>query len=171
MARFTVRIKRPRSVSPLLAKKRRAVITLEFILCLPVLVITLLAAVQYGSAMIVRQAVSHAASEGAREAGKRADALDVVAKVQSILAPHQIVISNAPGSGVRVLVEDGIQPPQFFGDPNVAAIPTGIAPNASEARVTVSLNLTTAPLSNWLAVYGVDFAGKRFQVSSLVQKQ
>lgn len=152
-------------------RPRKAVVTLEFILCLPVLVITLVAAVQYGTAMIVRQAVSHAATEGAREAGKRASAVDVVDRVQTILAPHNLVISNVPGSGVRVLLEDGIGPPQSFGDPTVIATPPAPAPNANETRVTVSLSLTTAPISNWLTAYGIDFTGKRFQFSSIVRKE
>ena len=151
-------------------RPRRAVITLEFILCLPVLVITLVAAVQYGTAMIVRQAVSHAAAEGAREAGKGADASDVVARVQAILAPHNLWINNN-GSGVKVLLEDGINAPQSFGDSTLAATPPAPNPSAAEARVTVCLDLTTSPLSNWLSAYGIDFTGKRFQVSSLVLKE
>lgn len=152
-----------------LHRTRRGVITLEFILCLPVLVILLVAAVQYSTAMVVRQAVSQAAVEGARQLGKRASAADAVASVQEILAPHGLII--APGSGVRVVTEDGVILPQNFGDLTVASTPPAPGPNAAEARVTISLELTTSPLQNFLNAFGIDFTGKRFQISSQVRKE
>jgi hypothetical protein len=160
--RFTARNRRA-------VRARRGAVTLEFILCLPVLVLSFVAAVQYSTAMVVRQAVSQAAVEGARQLGKRASAADTVASVQEILAVHNLTI--APGSGVRVVTEDGIGLPQNFGDLTVGSTPPAPAPNAAEARVTISLELTTSPLQNYLNYVGIDFSNKRFQISSQVRKE
>lgn len=150
-------------------RQRRGSVTLEFILCLPVLVILLIAAMQYGTAMVVRQAISQAAVEGARQLGKRASAASTVVSVQEILAVHGFTI--APGSGVRVVTEDGVTAPQNFGDLTVGSTPPAPGPGATEARVTISVRLTTPPLQNYLNAFGINFTSKRFQISSQVRKE
>ena len=164
------RRERPRPGNASYRRRARGAVTLEFILVLPVLVMLIVAAVQYGIDMVVRQAVSQAAMEGARQMGKRASAADAVAKVEEILAVHGLAV--APGSGVRVVTEDGIFLPQNFGDLTVGSTPPAPGPNAAEARVTVSLELTTSPLQNYLNSLGiVDFSNKRFQISTQVRKE
>jgi hypothetical protein len=149
--------------------QRRGAVTLEFILCLPVLVILLVAAVQYSTAMVVRQAVSQAAVEGARQLGKRASATSAVASAEEILSVHGFTV--APGSGVRVVTEDGVTLAQNFGDLTVGSTPPAPGPSAADARVTISVRLTTSPLQNFLNAFGIDFSTKRFQISSQVRKE
>jgi hypothetical protein len=150
-------------------RQRRGAVTLEFILCLPVLVILLVAAVQYSTAMVVRQAVSQAAIEGARQLGKRASAASAVASVEEILAVHGFTV--APGSGVRVVTEDGVGLLQNFGDLTVGSTPPAPGPTPVDARVTISVKLTQSPLQNFLNAFGINFTGRRFQISSQVRKE
>lgn len=152
-------------------KNRRGVEVLELILVLPVLVVALVALVQFGIAMVVHQAVTTAAGAAAREASKQADILVVRDAVDRILSPHNIQILNTPGSGTKVMLDDGALGTTSFGDAGLSCIAHGNAPAANEVRVTVCIDLAKAKVPNALASFGLDFAGKRFETSATVRKE
>jgi Flp pilus assembly protein TadG len=158
------------------ARRRRGAVTLEFIIALPILVIVTLALVQYGVLLLVQQAVTHAATIGAREAAKGADVVATAASVSNVLSgTHGITISDTAGSGAKVLLESSdnlaIVTETEFGDPDLTCNPPAPALGANEVRVTVCLSLTSKPLLNVLAAYGLSFSGKRFEISALAKKE
>ncbi|HPM81584.1 MAG TPA: pilus assembly protein [Candidatus Anammoximicrobium sp.] len=173
--------------------------TLEFILILPFLVVTLLAIAQYSVALLIRQAVTHAATVGAREAGKYEDIEQVARAVDAVLEgahdldvatvivpagtpPLEDIVTAVANSGVRIVLEVG-QPdaagrnatPYYFGDTNVTCDPPAspvVQPD--EVRVTVCIDLGRSPMCNWLFSFSpdyVDFSNRCFSVSSLVKKE
>jgi hypothetical protein len=171
-------------------------VTLEFILVLPFLVVTLLAVAQYSVALLVRQAVTHAATVGAREAGKYEDMEEVARVVDAVLqashcidvatvviaappAPREDTVTAVADSGVRIILEVGdlsgtpVSTP--FGDPLVTCIPPAnpvVEPD--EVRVTVCIDLGRRPMCSWLYSFSpdyVNFSNRCFSVSSLVKKE
>src|SRR3990172_5607939 len=82
--------------------RRGGAITLEFILVLPVILVLFLAGIQFGTLVLIDHAVSHAATVGAREAGKGASLAEVVSVVEAVLGPHCITI----GPEATVILED-----------------------------------------------------------------
>jgi hypothetical protein len=155
----------PNGRPPRLARRRGAV-TFESILVLFVLVMASLAAVQFGLALIVKQAVSHAATVAAREAAKGADADELVCVVERILAGHRIEI----GDRATLVFEDAGLAPQTRG---TLPCPPPEEPEieGDEVRVTVCVSLDGPPFVNILSPYGVDFAGRTFAVSSLATRE
>jgi hypothetical protein len=180
---------------------RDASVTLEFILVLPLLVVTLFAVAQFTVALLVRQAVTQAAIVGAREAGKGEGIVEVARAVDGVLdGAHGIDLAtvtftpgsapSAPGSasvtpvalsGVRVWLEVGqpdvLSPPitSSFGDTAVPCLPpTTPVVQADEVRVTVAIDLGRRPMCNWLFNFSpeyVDFSTRYSQISSLVRKE
>lgn len=178
---------------------RNASVTLEFILILPFLVVTLLAIAQYSVALLIRQSLTHAATVGAREAGKYEDIEEVARVVDAVLdGAHNIDVATVtvPGgappledtvtavadSGIRIVMEVG-QPdaagrnatPYYFGDTNVTCNPPATpVVQSDEVRVTVCIDLGRSPMCNWLFSFSpdyVDFSNRYFSVSSLVRKE
>jgi len=175
-------------------------VTLEFILVLPFLVVTLLAVAQFSVALLIRHAVTQAAIVGAREAGKYEDISEVARVVDAVLeGAHSINVANVtttpatnpttPGtatvtavanSGVRIWLE--VNPADTrpvladFGDTTgVPCSPPAIPVlNAGEVRVTVAIDLGRNPLCNWLYTFSpdyIDLSTRFFRVSSLAQKE
>ena len=175
-----------------------ASVTLEFILILPFLVVMLLAVAQFTVALLVRNAVSHAATVGAREAGKGEGIEEVARAVDAVLAgahgievatvaiaagypPLTASVTPVPDSRVRILLEVGQPDPQgrdavdSFGVESLACAPPD-APviQPDEVRVTVCIDLSRRPMYNWLFRFNpayVDFGNRRVQVSSLGKKE
>jgi hypothetical protein len=150
----------------LLPFRRRGAVTFESVLVLFVLVMASLGAVQFGLALIVKQAVSHAATVAAREAAKGADADELVCVVERILAGHRIEI----GDRATLVFEDAGLAPQTRG---TLPCPPPEEPEieGDEVRVTVCVSLDGPPFVNILSPYGVDFAGRTFAVSSLATRE
>jgi hypothetical protein len=153
------------------ASRRRGAVTLELILTLPVIVVLLVAIFEYGTIMVLQAAVTHAATVGAREAGKCSDVSLVARVVQSVVGVNCITISDVPGSGTKVVLEDGTEGVSVFGDPNLnCQLPTNPL-NPDEVRVTVCVALSAAPVCDPLGDFGFSLLGCQFQVSSLVKKE
>lgn len=179
---------------------RDASVTLEFILVLPLLVVTLLAVAQFTVALLVRQAVTQAALVGAREAGKGEGIDEVARAVDGVLdgshgidvatvaysagtppsTPGSVSITAVPNSGVHVLLQVGqpdvgLRPASTeFGDLSVPLMPPATVPGPGEVRVTVAINLARRPTYNWLFNFSpefVDFTTQNVQISSLVEKE
>ena len=120
--------------------------------------------------MIFQPAVIHAATVGAREAGKGADISEIVACVDGVLAPHCITISDTAGSGTKVILEEGLGPVTTeFGDPNLTCDLPANALLTDEVRVTVCIHFSAVPMCDALAPFGFSLADKRFEASSLVK--
>jgi Flp pilus assembly protein TadG len=152
--------------------RRRGAASVEFLLALPALALVTFAIFQFGLLMTVHQAISAAASVGAREAGQGAAAADVAAAVERVLSPHDVEINGAADSGTKVVVEDGAAYPAFdeFGDPAMV-FTSGPSLAGNEVRVTVLVKLSAARVPNALAALGFDFGERTFRISSLVRKQ
>ena len=164
---------------------RDASVTLEFILVLPLLVVTLFAVAQFTVALLVREAVSHAATVGAREAGKYENITEVARAVDGVLeGAHGIdvatvtlvtpaippstaattTVTPVANSGVRVWLEVG-QPDVLlrpvtsdFGDPAVTCIPPATpVVQPDEVRVTVAIDLGRRPMCNWLYNFSPEY--------------
>jgi len=158
---------------------RGASVTLEFILVLPLLVVTLFAVAQFTVALLVRQAVTQAAIVGAREAGKGEGIDEVVRAVEGVLQGSHGIEVDAD-SGVRVLLQveapDARPATSEFGDASVTLVPPA-APADGEVRVTVAIDMGRRPMYNWLFNFSpddfvdVDFRVRDFQISSLVRKE
>jgi hypothetical protein len=178
---------------------RNASVTLEFILVLPLLVVILFAVAQFTVALLIRQAVTHAAIVGAREAGKGEGIEEVARAVDGVLdgahgidvatvtvppgtPPVSALVDAVADSGVRIVLEVG-QPDAggrnasaySFGDTNVICIPPDVpVVQSDEVRVTICIDLGRHPMGNWLFRFNpgyVDFSNRRITVSSLVKKE
>jgi Flp pilus assembly protein TadG len=180
---------------------RDASVTLEFILVLPLLVVTLFGIAQFTVSLLVRQAVAQAAIVGAREAGKGEGIAEVARAVNGVLegshgialatvtyspgsapsTPGSATVTAVANSGVRVWLEVGqpdvlqFRPPKSdFGDASVPEVLPAPAVAANEVRVTVAINLTRRPMYNWLYNFSpdyVDFSTRYLRVRSLVEKE
>jgi hypothetical protein len=163
---------------------------LELILVTPIIVLVMLAILEFGMLNITHGAVTHATTVGAREAGKLAPSgaivLDeVVDEVNAVLAAVEILLGEAPGDGTYLIIEDGDDDPGdssnwlTYGDPDLAddcAPPAEGTPTAGEVRVTLCIEfdatkLNGAPVIDAFSVCGFTFTGKRFQISTLVKKE
>ena len=150
-------------------RRRHGALTIEFLLIFLILVLAVFASFQFGISMVIRQAISHSATVAAREAGKFADADELVEVVNQILCVHQLQV----GDDVTVILEDPenlLEPIAIRGnvdcDPPAQPI---LIPNA--VRVTVCVRIDSAPFYNGLTCYGIDFTGEHFQFSSVVLKE
>jgi hypothetical protein len=177
---------------------RDASVTLEFILVLPLLVVTLFAVAQFTVALLIREGVSHATIVGAREAGKGEGIGEVARAVNGVLdgahgiavatvtippgpPPVTATVTAVPNSGVRIYLQvgqpDGLLRPAVsdFGDPAVPCVPPATPVlQPDEVRVTVAIDLGRRPMCNWLYNFSsdyVDFSTRYFQISSLVRKE
>lgn len=150
-------------------RRRRGALTIEFLLIFLVLLVAVLASFQFGIAMVIRQAISHSATVAAREAGKFAEADELVEVVNTILSVHQLEV----GDDVTLILED----PENLAEPvsvrgNVPCDPPAkplLIPHA--VRVTVCVRIDSDPFYSALGCYGLDFRGKHFQFSSVVLKE
>jgi hypothetical protein len=179
---------------------RDASVTLEFILVLPLLVVTLFAVAQFTVALLVRQAVTHAATVGAREAGKHEDIEEVARVVDAVLEgshdidvadvalaapppPREDTVTPVINSGVRIVLEVGQldtagRPAQaVFSDPNLNCQcdpPASPVLQSDEVRVTVCFEMRRHPICNWLYSFSddyVDFGNRILSASALVKKE
>ncbi len=144
---------------------RRGAVLLEAILAIPVLVLVTFAAVQYGQAVVVEQAIGAAADEGAREAAKGATPNEVLGVVENFLSSVNLMA----GAGVRIDVQDGQGNVNMFGDNTLPDPVAGLA--ANEVRVTIQANYTATAVPNALGYFGIDLSNSRFQSSALARFQ
>jgi hypothetical protein len=140
-------------------------VSLESVLVLVVLILATLVSFQFASALIVKQAVSHAATVAARELGKGASEDDVELTLNRILAPHGIAIGSDAGFRLETP-----QPGLPHGD--VACNPPATTDlSANEVRVTLCVSMTAGPIMNFLKPYGIDFTGKLLTASAVALRE
>jgi hypothetical protein len=148
--------------------RRKGSITLEVSLILPILIVVILAAIQYAVFTTVEQAIVHAATVAAREAGKGASISDLSCIVETELAPHGIRIGNY----ASVVLEDPEATPAVQTAGATVCTPAqSPTPVAGEVRVTVCVDMGVKPFLNALKYIGINNTGKRFGISSLARKE
>lgn len=146
-------------------RQRRAVSAIELILVLVVLILATFVSLQFGIALIVKQAVAHAATVAAREAAKGADVAELETVIETVLAGHQITI----GPDASFILEDPGPQPQQGSLP--CTPPASPSLDGDEVRVTLCVSLTAHPILNILQVYGIDFTGRDFHISSVATRE
>jgi len=163
-------------------RARRASVTLELIIAMVILVVLLVAVFEYTTLMVFQATLTHAATVGAREAGKGAQIDEVVDVVQAIVGVNCIAIDDTPDSGTNVILEDGAAGcgTTSFGDPNFddCQLPSN-GLNPDEVRVTVCVAIEATPFCNALAVplcgalgeTAFSLSGCHLHASSLVKKE
>ena len=141
--------------------------TLEVVLVLPILLILFLASLQFGIVMVVQQAVGHAATVGAREAGKGADVGEVACVVNQMLSPHALTVPY----NASVVLEDPDETPNVQRTGTIVCDPPpGPSLAMDEVRVTVCVNATEKPFLNPLRHFGVCVI-RQLKASSVVNKE
>ena len=151
--------------------QRRGVVTLELILVLPILVVTFIAMYEFTIVLIVNPAITHAATVAAREAGKGADVDELAEVVQAVIGVNCITVSDAGGSGIKIVLEDGAALTTMFGDPDLVCETPPNALNPDEVRVTLCVEYEATPVCNALRDFGFSLFGRFFWASSLVKKE
>jgi Flp pilus assembly protein TadG len=156
-------------------RARSGAVTLEAILVIPILVITLMAAFVYGSIVTVHHAVMAAATEGAREAAKVPTTLGATdgsrildaaeLTVEEVLSTHGLTVSAT--SGVMVIVEDstsiGCRGETIITCPGATTV---AVTDTATVRVTVVVKFEDANIPNLLSSFGVNFTGEYLQLCS-----
>jgi hypothetical protein len=150
------------------SQRRRGRLTLEILLVLPILLLATFAIFQFGIALLIKQSVVHAATVAAREAGKAADADELVFVVDAILENHGLAI----GEDASLVLEDpeSVTPVETRGDLPCSP-PDNPALEDDEVRVTVCVSMGSPPFLNALKYYGADFSNRRISISSVVRKE
>jgi hypothetical protein len=147
--------------------KRRGFTSIELITVMIVLILATFVSVQFGIALIIKQAVSHAATVAAREAAKvnpaDLDELEVI--IERVFEGHQIKI----GPDASFVLEDPLPQPPRGTLPCSPPLTPVLDPD--EVRVTVCVSLTAHPILNILSHYGIDYTGKQFTISSVVTRE
>ena len=159
------------------AHARRGVEVLELILVTPVIVIVLVASMQFGSVHVIESALTHAATVGAREGAQYAPVDEIAEEVDAVLEPHGIDVVDTlgqPGDGTYVILEVGDDITEFGDptfDPDPPAEPEYPAIGPGEVRVTVYVKLDKTPILNVSALedFGFVFPGEFFQISSVTK--
>jgi len=145
--------------------QRRGVYAIELILVLLVLILATFVSLQFGIALIVKQAVAEASTVAAREAAKGADLKELTCVINRVLANHQIMI----GSNASYVLEDPDPEPVQGTFP--CTPPATPVLSADEVRVTLCVSLTAHPILNILQMYGIDFTGRKFMISSVATRE
>jgi len=153
-------------------RRRRGVEVLELLLVMPIFVLALVASVEYVPLLITQATITHAATVGAREAGKGADAEWAAIEANKVLAAASIAITDTAGSGTKVVIEDGATVTSW-GDPSLTVASPPPAVDAGNVRVTVcilfsALKTNGSPVLGPYNAFGYMLAGDRFQIRALV---
>ena len=151
-------------------RPRRGVEVLELILVLPILTIVLVAAFEFAVLTMLQAAITHAATVGAREAGKCPIIDTILPPIGEVLDAVCITLDNAADSGTKVVLEVYGEPDQVFGDPNLTCSPPVNPLNEYEVRVTICVALSATGFCDALADWGFSMDGCVFRVSSVTKQ-
>lgn len=144
--------------------RRNGVEVLELVLVLPILILSLVAAIQFASVLVVDTTLSHASLEVARLAAMDCTEVQITDRVNEFLAVHDMTL----GVGSQLIVEDASGVTISAGDGSLS--PSVSYPPISDARVRATLIVETnaTPIPNALRNYCVDFADRQFEHTSVV---
>ena len=150
---------------PVRRYRRRGFSAIELVGVLVVLIVATFVSFQFGIALIVKQAVAQASIVAAREAAKGATIAEIESSIEQVLAGHQITI----GSDASFVLENPT--PQPMQGTHVCSPPIAPMIDGDEVRVTLCVSLTAHPILNILKVYGIDFTGRTFSISSVATRE
>lgn len=155
--------------------RRQGVVTLELILVICVLLMLLIAAVVFGTLLVLKGTVAHAATVAAREAGKLVDtdpactATQLVPIVRKILAVHCIDASDDPNIGITLEVASPATTTTYGG--LACTAPTTTVLSSDEVRVTVCVALSATRLCSSPSFFGINLGNVVLQSSAVVKKE
>lgn len=144
---------------------------IEFIVAAPILIIVMIAIIEFAYVSLLTNAVSAAASEAARESAKYGGDLDdAVNAVNQTLGIYGLSLVNSPAApalGEARLTLQGNGLNADLGNSDVQCNYNGTDLSASHVRATVCINLTGAdgPVPDLLASFGFSLADKRLQAT------
>lgn len=124
---------------------------------------------------MVRSGVVQAATVAAREVGKGAGIDEVTQAVNCILAAHGIAVTDRPGSGTKVAIQNGRGTVKQYGDPHMVVLPTTVT-GSDETLATVWIRFDAKRtdgrklLASSCGVLDLAFGDGRLSASSLVKK-
>lgn len=156
-------------------KRRQGVVTLELILVICVLLMLLIAAVVFGTLLVLKGTVAQAATVAAREAGKLVDtdpactATQLAPIVQKILAVHCITV--APGSDVRITLQVASPAITTTYGGLACTAPSTPALSTDEVRVTVCVALSATRFCSSPSFFGINLGNVVLQSSAVVKKE
>jgi Flp pilus assembly protein TadG len=130
-------------------RPRRAVLSLELALVLPILLMALLAGVQFGTYLMAAQAIQGAAMAGAREA----------------------TLPGATPTRVRNAVTGALAGWSFVNALSVDDIQIIDIPAEGSVSVMVSVDADKAALNPLWKVPGLDLAGKKIRAQFVLRKE
>ena len=132
-----------------------------------VLILATFVTFQFGIALIIKQAVAHAATVAARQAAKvnPANLTELECDIEHILAAHQITM----GPNASFILENPA--PQMMVGTLPCSPPLTPMLDPDEVRVTICVSLTAHPILNILQYYCIDFTGKTFTISAVATKE
>jgi hypothetical protein len=152
-------------VKPKSPLRRRAMTSIELIMVLVVLILTTFVSFQFAFALIVKQAVAHAATVAAREAAKGADEARIEQAIETILSGHGIEI----GPDASFVLEDPT--PGTVQGELPCSPPASPSIDGDEVRVTICVSLAVDPILNILEPYGIDYTSKTFSISAVATRE
>lgn len=156
--------------------RRQGVVTLELILVICVLLMLLIAAVVFGTLLVLKGTVAHAATVAAREAGKLVDtdpdctAEQLAPIVQNILAVHCITVAPGSDVGITLEVPSLLPTTTTYGDLACTA-PAAPALSSDEVRVTVCVALSATRFCSSPSFFGINLGNVVLQSSAVVKKE
>jgi Flp pilus assembly protein TadG len=157
-------------------KRKGALLSLELVIALPILLIVILASVEFSFLLLGSQAITAAANVGARQGALPSSTVDEVndAVLQSLASwrwakpdiLQVLVFVDTDGDGDVELVSDSFDPP-------VAQDPLnelGTAPTGTELQVTVKLRSDQAA-PDLLAIVGLGLGNQELTASFVTRKE
>ena len=145
-------------------RRRRGIEVLEFILAMPVLILALIAGIQFATVLAVDSTIQAAAIEASRVAsGEFCNDADVAAAVDQFLAVHGISI----GPGVRLVLQDSTGIVSSFGDATLTSAQLASLPPPGVIQSVLIVETDETPIPNLLANYCVDFSGKQYEACAV----
>ncbi len=145
---------------PMQRRPKRGIAILEFVLVMPVLFLTLLAAVQFASMMTLNSSFQATAFEAARLTAMECSSAHITDRVNEFLSVHDMRL----GDGVRLVVEDASGNVQTMGDLALTSNHLASSPPAGAARAVLVVSMDATPAPNLLATYCLDFKDNQFEL-------
>jgi Flp pilus assembly protein TadG len=145
----------------------------------PLLMLAVVATVEFGAILQVRQSVATAAIEGVRTAAMGGNLNDVTTTVNQIMALHTVVIT-ANSTDANIVLELPNQQPQQLTQFTATGTGPPLVASPAEVRVTVSLSYTPQGMASawqggllpdFLVLFGFPLSGQTFNSSALSVKE
>ncbi len=146
--------------------RRRGIEVLQLILVMPVLVLVLVAAIQFSTVLVVNSSLAAAATEAARLAAIGCGQDEVLAGIAPFLDVHGIRV----GPGVRLVLLDEAGIVSTDGDGALTSPHLTRLPPADMCRAVLIVSTDVTPIPNALANYCVDYAGKQYELCAASRK-